>query len=56
MPMAPTGDIAALPGEVQALIRAHQPYFAATKEGKVHCDLNGHAFPARADALGAFIK
>ena len=54
--MVSTGDITALPAEVQALVKAHQPYFTVTKEGKVHCDLNGHAFPARANALGAFIK
>ena len=47
---------AALPPEVTALLEAHAPHFAATPEGKVRCELNGHTLPARADALQAFIK
>lgn len=56
MHMVSTGDLQALPAEVQALVAAHEPYFSATKDGKVQCELNGHCFPPRADALSAFIK
>lgn len=42
--------------EVQALLAAHAPHFSLTAEGKVKCELNGHTFPARADALEAFVK
>lgn len=45
-----------LPPEVQALLEQHAPHFSATPEGKVKCELNGHTFPAKADALQAFIK
>jgi len=46
----------AAPEEVQAIMAAHSPHFSLTAEGKVKCELNGHTFPARADALNAFIK
>ncbi|PSC69149.1 Surfeit locus 2 [Micractinium conductrix] len=42
--------------EVQALLAAHAPHFSLTAEGKVKCELNGHTFPARADALEAFVN
>lgn len=45
-----------LPADVQALLEAHAPHFSATPEGKIKCELNGHTFPAQAQALKAFVK
>ncbi|PRW57912.1 Surfeit locus 2 [Chlorella sorokiniana] len=46
-----------LPAEVQALLDAQPPgRFSAIAEGKVKCELNGHTFPARIEALQAFLN
>jgi hypothetical protein len=45
-----------VPPEVQQILDKHAARFSVTAEGKVKCELNGHTFPARADALNAFIK
>jgi hypothetical protein len=44
-----------LPADVQQILKDNAPHFSATAEGKVKCELNGHTFPAKADALTAFI-
>ncbi|KAI7841759.1 hypothetical protein COHA_004625 [Chlorella ohadii] len=45
------------PAEVQQLLDAQPPgRFSVTAEGKVKCELNGHTFPARIDALQAFLN
>lgn len=41
--------------ELSALVQQHKEFFSF-ENGKVKCSLNGHAFPARADAVAAFIK
>ncbi|KAL4433825.1 hypothetical protein ABPG75_000266 [Micractinium tetrahymenae] len=49
----------AAPPEVQEVVAAHAPHFSVVEEDgrvKVKCELNGHTFPARADALEAFIS
>ena len=40
---------------LRALIEQHSAYFKY-EGGKVHCTLNGHAFPARLDVVQAFIR
>lgn len=41
---------------VLELITAHDPYLKVNDAGKVECTLNGHAMPARVDAIQAFVK
>ena len=41
---------------VLSLIGAHDPYLRVNDAGKIECILNGHAMPARADAIQAFVK
>lgn len=45
-----------VPPEVQQVLDSHASHFTLTAEGKVKCELNGHTFPPKADALNAFIK
>ncbi|KAL4852986.1 Surfeit locus protein 2 [Chlorella vulgaris] len=45
-----------LPADVQQLVNLHAPHFSTTPEGKIKCELNGHTFPPRADALNTFLK
>lgn len=49
----------AAPQEVQDIVAAHAPHFSVVEEDgrvKIKCELNGHTFPARADALEAFVR
>lgn len=46
----------ALDPSLRALLEQHQGLFELTDNGKVKCLLNGHCFPARADAVAAFVK
>jgi len=40
---------------IQALIKAHSPYFEPLDNGKVKCTLNGHEFAPRIDVIEAFV-
>lgn len=42
--------------KVLELIATHDPYLIVNAAGKIECTLNGHAMPARADAIQAFVK
>ena len=42
--------------KVLELIATHDPYLIVNATGKIECTLNGHAMPARADAIQAFVK
>lgn len=44
------------PPEVKQIMEQHAPHFSVTADGKVKCELNGHTFPARVDALNAFVN
>ncbi|KAL4450752.1 hypothetical protein ABPG77_001108 [Micractinium sp. CCAP 211/92] len=49
----------AAPQEVQEIVAAHAPHFSVIQEDgrvKIKCELNGHTFPARAEALEAFVS
>lgn len=49
----------AAPQEVQEIVAAHAPHFSVIQEDgrvKIKCELNGHTFPARAEALEAFVR
>ena len=41
---------------VQDLLAAHDPYLVVNAVGKVECTLNGHAMPAKAEAILPFVK
>ncbi|KAG7674799.1 hypothetical protein Ndes2526B_g05058 [Nannochloris sp. 'desiccata'] len=42
--------------EIQALIKAHSPYFEPLDNGKVKCTLNGHEFAPRKVVIEAFVN
>ncbi|MEW5313168.1 MAG: hypothetical protein WDW38_004757 [Sanguina aurantia] len=42
--------------ELQTLLVQHKKYFTTQADGKIHCSLNNHCFPARLDVIGAFVK
>jgi hypothetical protein len=48
--------MSSLDKEIQALIKAHTPYFEPLDNGKVKCTLNGHEFAPRKDVIDQFVK
>ena len=45
----------ALDSGLRALLEQHRTHFEL-ENGKLKCLLNGHCFPARLDAVTAFVK
>jgi len=48
-------EMESLDPQLRALLEQHKQHFSL-ENGKIKCHLNGHAFPARLDAVAPFIR
>lgn len=42
--------------QLKKLIDSHKPYFTVQADGKIKCEINGHCFPPKYEAVAAFVK
>ena len=42
--------------DLDALLASHAAHISLQEDGRVKCGLTGHVLPARAEAVGAYVR